>query len=48
MDTLKRFKDDVMEVKAGFECGIRLDTFDDYEEGDVIETFEVDKVRPSL
>jgi translation initiation factor IF-2 len=37
-----------MEVKAGFECGIRLDTFDDYEEGDVIETFEVDKVRPSL
>ena len=48
VDTLKRFKDDVMEVKAGFECGIRLDTFDDYEEGDVIETFEVDKVRPSL
>jgi translation initiation factor IF-2 len=48
VDTLKRFKDDVMEVKAGFECGIRLDTFEDYEEGDVIETFEVDKVRPSL
>jgi translation initiation factor IF-2 len=48
VDTLKRFKDDVMEVKAGFECGIRLDTFDDYEEGDVIETFEVEKIRPSL
>ena len=48
VDTLKRFKDDVMEVKAGFECGIRLDSFDDYEEGDVIETFEVDKIRPSL
>ena len=48
IDTLKRFKDDVTEVKAGFECGIRLDGFDRYEEGDVIETFEVDKVRPSL
>ena len=41
IDTLKRFKDDVTEVKAGFECGIRLDSFNDYEEGDVIETFEV-------
>ena len=41
-------KDDVTEVKAGFECGIRLDSFNDYEEGDVIETFEVEKIRPSL
>ena len=48
IDTLKRFKDDVMEVKAGFECGIRLDSFDGYEEGDVIETFELEKTRPSL
>ena len=48
IDTLKRFKDDVTEVKAGFECGIRLDSFNDYEEGDVIETFEVEKIRPSL
>ncbi len=48
IETLKRFKDDVTEVKAGFECGIRLDSFDDYEEGDVIETFELDKIRPSL
>ena len=48
IDTLKRFKDDTMEVKAGFECGIRLDSTDDYEEGDVIETFEVEKIRPSL
>ena len=44
VDTLKRFKDDVMEVKAGFECGIRLDSFDAYKEGDVIETFELDKI----
>jgi len=48
IETLKRFKDDATEVKAGFECGIRLDSFDEYEEGDVIETFEVDKIRPSL
>ncbi|MBT3635517.1 MAG: translation initiation factor IF-2 [Opitutae bacterium] len=48
IDTLKRFKDDVTEVKAGFECGIRLDSFDSYEEGDVLETFEVEKIRSSL
>ena len=48
IDTLKRFKDDVTEVKAGFECGIRLDGFDRYEEGDVIESFELEKNRPTL
>ena len=48
VDTLKRFKDDATEVKAGFECGIRLDSFDSYEVGDAVETYEVEKVRPSL
>jgi translation initiation factor IF-2 len=48
IDTLRRFKDDVTDVKAGFECGMRLDSFDKYEEGDVIETFEIEKNRPSL
>jgi translation initiation factor IF-2 len=48
IDTLKRFKDDVTEVKAGFECGIRLDGFDRYEEGDVIESFELEKTKPTL
>ena len=48
IETLKRFKDDATEVKAGFECGIRLDSFDRYEEGDIIETFEVEKIRPTL
>jgi translation initiation factor IF-2 len=48
IDTLRRFKDDVTDVKAGFECGMRLDSFDKYEEGDVIETFEIEKIRPSL
>ena len=44
IDTLRRFKDDVTDVKAGFECGMRLDSFDKYEEGDVIETFEIEKI----
>lgn len=48
IDTLRRFKDDVTDVKAGFECGMRLDSFDKYEDGDIIETFEIEKIRPSL
>lgn len=48
IDTLRRFKDDVTEVKAGFECGIRLEGFDSYEEGDAIETYEIEKIRPDL
>ena len=46
--TLRRFKDDANEVRAGLECGIRLDGFDGYKEGDVIECFEVQKVRAAL
>ena len=45
---LKRFKDDVSDVRSGYECGIRLGDFDDYEEGDVIECFEIENVRPTL
>ena len=48
IDTLKRFKDDATEVKAGFECGIRLEGSTKYEEGDAIETFEIEEIRPSL
>ena len=48
IDTLKRFKDDATEVKAGFECGIRLEGSIKYEEGDAIETFEIEEIRPSL
>ena len=48
VETLKRFKDDATEVKAGFECGIRLNAFDKYEEGDFIETFETEKIAPVL
>ncbi len=44
VDTVKRFKDDVREVSAGYECGISLDGFDDLREGDVIETFAMVQV----
>ncbi len=37
IESLKRFKDDVREVAAGYECGIKLAGFDDYQEGDVLE-----------
>jgi len=46
--TLRRFTDDVDEVKNGLECGIRLGNFHDYEEGDVIECYELEKVKQTL
>jgi len=46
--TLKRFKDDANEVRAGLECGIKLDDFNGYAEGDIIEVYEIQKVRASL
>ena len=46
--TLRRFKDDANDVRAGLECGIRLDGFDGYQEADVIECLEIQKVRASL
>ncbi len=46
--TLKRFKDDANEVRAGLECGIKLDDFNGYAVGDVIECYEVQKVRAAL
>ena len=46
--TLRRFKDDANEVRAGLECGIRLDGCDDYKAGDKIECFAIEKVRASL
>jgi translation initiation factor IF-2 len=46
--TLRRFKDDANEVRAGLECGIRLDGFDGYQPGDRIECYEIQKVRATL
>jgi translation initiation factor IF-2 len=46
--TLKRFQDQVNEVREGQECGIQLDNFRDFEEGDVIEFYEVEKIPQTL
>jgi len=48
LDSLKRFKDDVKEVRAGFECGLSLKNFSDIQEGDQLEIFEVQEVARSL
>lgn len=44
VDSLRRFKEDVREVAAGFECGIGLANFNDVKEGDVIEAYQIDEV----
>ena len=48
MSTLRRLTDEVDEVKEGIECGIRLGSFNDYEEGDVIECYNLDKIDQTL
>ena len=45
--SLRRFKDDVAEVKSGFECGIGLEHFSDVKVGDIIEAYTVEKVQPT-
>jgi translation initiation factor IF-2 len=42
--SLRRFKDDVSEVKSGFECGIGLQNYNDLKVGDVIEVFSMERV----
>lgn len=48
LDSLKRFKDDVKEVKSGFECGLTLKNNNDIKEGDQLEVFEVQEVARTL
>lgn len=43
--TLKRFQEDATEVKTGFECGINLHNFNDFEVGDILETYKKERVR---
>ena len=43
--TLRRFKDDVKEVLSGFECGLRIDKYNDVREGDVIEAFVMEQIN---
>jgi translation initiation factor IF-2 len=48
LDSLKRFKDDVKEVKSNFECGLSLKNFNEIEVGDTLEVFEVVEVARTL
>ncbi len=48
LDSLKRFKDDARDVKAGFECGLSLKNFDDLKVGDQLEVYEVVEVARTL
>ena len=48
LDSLKRFKDDAKEVKEGFECGLTLKNYDDIQEGDQLEVFEIQEIARTL
>jgi translation initiation factor IF-2 len=48
VSSLRRFQDEVNEVRAGMECGIRLEGFHDFQTGDVIESFVVEKIAAKL
>ncbi|MCF7832074.1 MAG: translation initiation factor IF-2 [Candidatus Marinimicrobia bacterium] len=48
LSSIKRFKDDVKEVKEGFECGIYIDSFTDFKEGDIVESYMEKAVKRKL
>ncbi|HQP67857.1 MAG TPA: EF-Tu/IF-2/RF-3 family GTPase, partial [Quisquiliibacterium sp.] len=48
LDSLKRYKDDVREVKEGFECGLTLRGYNDIKEGDQLEVFEIKEFARTL
>ncbi len=48
IDSLKRLKDDVREVREGFECGIKLKNYNDIKEGDQLEFFEIKEIARTL
>ncbi len=48
LESLRRFQDDVQEVREGFECGIKVANFDAIEEGDVLEAYRIEEVARSL
>lgn len=48
LDSLKRFKDDVKEVREGFDCGLNIKNYNDIQEGDVLEFFEIREVARTL
>ena len=48
VSNLKRYQNDANEVREGQECGIRLDNFSDFHEGDIIELYDVEKIAQQL
>ena len=46
--SLKRFKDDVKEVQAGYECGVGLDKFNELQPGDILEVYQLEEVKAHL
>jgi len=48
LELLRRFKDDVKEVRDGYECGMAFENYQDIQVGDVIECFEVEEVARAL
>jgi len=48
LSTLRHFKDDVKEVRSGMECGLKLGDFNEYEPGDIIECYQLDKIAQKL
>jgi translation initiation factor IF-2 len=48
LESLKRFKDDVREVKEGFECGLNIKNYNDIQENDLLEFFEIKEIARTL
>jgi len=48
IDSLRRFKDDVREVQNGYECGIGIENYNDIKQGDIIECYIVEEIKPAL
>ena len=48
VDSLRRFKDEVKEVKSSFECGISIELYRDIKEGDIIEAFTMEEIKPQI
>ncbi len=46
LESLRRFKDDVKKVAAGYECGVTVDNFRDLKEGDILEAFTMEQIKP--
>ena len=48
LESLKRFKEDVREVKEGYDCGMKVASYDDIKVGDVIEAYRIEQVQRTL